>query len=358
MNRRSWMSHAAGTTSALLAQAGLFGRAGFAHLPDDEGEQVAREARDFIFRCRRPDGGYAASPDPTYAGESDAKHSDLAAVTYAAVLARTMGWELPQVPETIDFVRGHQEPDGRFVNQGGLLDPESDHAMLYNTTQGTVALRALGAMPEIDPTSVVEPMLKGDAFKRLPWYMTSFFPLLYAALGKPFPVSFAEAIAGHMEASQAEDGYLGDHVASSFHMAHFYRLLGRPTPKADLMVARVLRDQARDGGWNIKEPDWDVHACFDALFVLNQLGGDTPEVRNAMSHGADWALRCRNSDGGFGHFPGWHSDMDAVYFQLGALIQAGRLPGARRDLLDAHTLGWGHAMRPGVSYENQPLARA
>jgi hypothetical protein len=26
------------------------------------------------------------------------------------------------------------------------------------------------------------------------------------------------------------------------------------------MGARVLRDQKPDGGWNIKEPDWDVHA--------------------------------------------------------------------------------------------------
>jgi hypothetical protein len=61
-------------------------------------------------------------------------------------------------------------------------------------------------------------------------------------------------------------------------------------------------------------------------------------------------LSCRNDDGGFGHYPGWHSDMDAVYFQFGTLVQAGRVPAADRDLPDAHTLGWGHALRPGRTY--------
>ena len=45
-------------------------------------------------------------------------------------------------------------------------------------------------------------------------------------------------------------------------------------------------------------------------------------------------MSCRNTDGGFGHFPQWYSDMDAVYFQFGTLIQAGRLPSAKRDLAD------------------------
>jgi osmoprotectant transport system ATP-binding protein len=164
-------------------------------------------------------------------------------------------------------------------------------------------------------------------------------------------------LAGHMERHQAEDGYLGDHVAAAFHMAHFYRLIGEPTPKADRIVARVLRDQKADGGWDIKEPDWDVHAGFDAVFILRQLGGDDPRARAAIGRGAGWALRCRNADGGFGHFPGRPSDMDAVYFQLGTLIMAGRVQGARRDLPDAHTLGWGHAMQPGRDYENAPLDR-
>jgi geranylgeranyl transferase type-2 subunit beta len=319
--------------------------------------RLALQTRDFIVRCGRDDGSYAPSPDPAYAGESDTKFSDLAAVTYAAVLARTMGWELPRPERSIAFLRSHQRPDGRFVNHSGKHDPASDLAILYNTTQGVVGLRALGAAPAIDPIPRVEKLLAGDAYKKLPWYSTSFFPLLCAALGKPFPADWRDKLARHMDQSQAGDGYLGDHVAATFHMAHFFRLLGEPTPRAEAMVARVLRDQKPDGGWNIKEPDWDVHACFDAVFILRQLGGNEPRVKQAIARGAEWSLSCRNPAGGFGHFPGRPSDMDAVYFQFGALIQAGRVPGARRDLPDAQTLGWGHAMEPGKRYRTSPAQR-
>jgi hypothetical protein len=160
-----------------------------------------------------------------------------------------------------------------------------------------------------------------------------------------------------MERHQTDDGYIGGHVASTFHMPHSFRLVGVSTPKADRMVARVLRDQKSSGGWDIKEPDWDVHACFDAVFVLRQLGGDDPKVKAAIDRGADWSLGCRNPDGGFGHFAGRHSDMDAVYLHFGTLIQAGRASGAHTDLPNAHTLGWGHAMQPGRVFRNQPTPR-
>lgn len=351
LNRRDWISSTTGVAVALLlARTRSRGQA-----QDDT--RLARETLDFIIRCGRTDGGYAPSPDPAYAGESDTKFSDLAAVTYAAVLAKTMGWELPRKERSIAFIRRHQRPDGHFVNLAGKHDPASDLGILYNTTQGVVSLRALGAEPEIDPISSVAQLLAGDAYRKLPWYTTSFFPLLCAALNRPFPADWRDKLAGHMEQSQASDGYLGDHVAATFHMAHFFRLLGEPTPRAEAMVARVLRDQKSDGGWNIKEPDWDVHACFDALFVLRQLGGSEPKVKQAIARGAEWSLNCRNLDGGFGHFPGRPSDMDAVYFQFGTLIQAGRVPGARHDLADAQTLGWGHAMEPGKLYRNGPSRR-
>jgi hypothetical protein len=50
--------------------------------------------------------------------------------------------------------------------------------------------------------------------------------------------------------------------------------------------------------------------------------------------------------------------MDAVYFQFGTLIQAGRVGVANRDLPDAQTLGWGHAMEPGKSYQNSASRRS
>jgi geranylgeranyl transferase type-2 subunit beta len=53
-------------------------------------------------------------------------------------------------------------------------------------------------------------------------------------------------------ASQAEAGYLGDHVAATFHMAHYFRLVGEPTPRAGKMVERVLRSQKPDGGFDVR----------------------------------------------------------------------------------------------------------
>jgi hypothetical protein len=83
---------------------------------------------------------------------------------------------------------------------------------------------------------------------------------------------------------------------------------------------------------------------------LRQLGVESEPVRKAIEKAADWAMTCRNVDGGFRHYPGWHSDMDAVYFQFGTLIQAGHVSGAKVDLADTHTLSCDHAMQPGKVY--------
>ena len=332
--------------AAGAAMGGLHPTSAFAAAPADLAERILA----FIRRCARSDGGYAPSPDDRYQGNSDTGSSDLAAVTYAAALAKTMGWKLPNKARSIAFIHRHQQPDGSFSNAAGRFQPDDDLAVLYNTVQGVVGLRAFGQTPKIDPAPVMDRFFMNEAFKKLPWYTTSFFPLFYAALGKPFPKAYDKALRDWQVAHQAEDGYLGDHVASTFHLAHYFRLVGEPVPKADRIIERVLRSQKPDGGFDIKEPDWDVHACFDAVFILRQLGGNTEPVRRAMDKASEWVLRCRNLDGGFGHFPGRPSDMDAVYFQFGTLIQTGRVPGARLMLSDAQTLSWGHAMEPGKVY--------
>lgn len=311
---------------------------------------LAEETLAFIKLCARDDGGYDPSPDPEYKGNSDTGLSDLTAVTYAATLAKTMGWQLPHPNRSKEFIQRHQRPDGAFLSHAGSMDPKSPLSVLYNTIQATVALRALGARPKIDPLGTMDRYFEGKLFQTLPWYTTSFFPLFYKVLEKPFPRQYDEALRSLQISNQKDDGYLGDHVAATFHMAHYFRLVGQQTPKAEPMVERVLRDQKPRGGWNIKDPDWDVHACFDAVFILRQLGGKADAVHRAIQRAADWALGCRNADGGFGHYPGRHSDMDAVYFQFGTLIQAGRLPTAKLDLPDGETLSWGHAMQPGKIY--------
>ena len=76
----------------------------------------------------------------------------------------------------------------------------------------------------------------------------------------------------------------------------------------------------------------------------NAHGGARMGGRNkaAVEKAAAWALTCRNKDGGFGHYPGSPSDMDAVYFQTGTLIMAGFLKPADPLPKDPHLLGWGH----------------
>ena len=120
---------------------------------------------------------------------------------------------------------------------------------------------------------------------------------------------------------------------------------------AGAMVDRVLNDQKEDGSWSLWEPDWDVHACFDALFILRQLGDPKdPRITSAFNKATDWILTCRKSDGGFAHFPDQlHSDMDAVYFHVGALAAAGHLA-MSPDLENEEILGWGHAMNPDETY--------
>src|SRR5437763_5379633 len=93
--------------------------------PSGEGGTLA-----FIRRCARDDGGYGPSPDPKYLGNSDTSLSDLAAVTYAAVLARTMEWELPHPMKSIEFIRRHQQPDGRFVNLAGRMKADDRLSLL------------------------------------------------------------------------------------------------------------------------------------------------------------------------------------------------------------------------------------
>jgi geranylgeranyl transferase type-2 subunit beta len=314
--------------------------------PQFDGVKIKSATLKFIEKCARDDGGYSPSPDPQYPGSSDTGESDLAAVTYAATLARTVGWKLPHPERSAEFIQRHQQPSGVFINFQGKLDPKEDLAVLYNTTQGVVSLRALGERPKFDPVHVMDRFFAKGVFKKLPWYTLSFYPLFYAALGKPFPAEQRAAIAQHMVENQAADGYLGDHVAATFHMVHFFRLIGQPTPRAEAMVKRVLRDQRPDGGWHLKPPDWDVHACFDAVFILRQLSWNSPPSRAAIQRAAQWALACQTPDGGFSHYPHEHADMDAVYFQLGTLIQAEQIPGANYDLPDGQTLSWGHAMKP------------
>jgi geranylgeranyl transferase type-2 subunit beta len=306
-------------------------------------EEVLAGIRDFMAKCARADRSFQAGVDPDYEGISDSSYSDLAPVTYAIILHKTFGWKLPHEKKTREFLLSRQQDDGVFVNVQGTVDSKSAAGRVYNTTQGLVSLRALGAKARHDPLPVFAAVMKKD-YKDLPPYSTSFFPLAYRAYGKPVPKEVDRRMRALM--APAEDGYLNNHVAASFHAVHYYRLLNEATPKAEAMLARTLRDQKEDGSWLLNPPARDRHATFDAVFIVRQLGKDSRASRRALAKAAAWALSCRNEDGGFGHFPGSPSDMDAVYFQVGTLVMAGFLKPAQPLPKDAHLLGWGHLMEP------------
>jgi geranylgeranyl transferase type-2 subunit beta len=303
--------------------------------------QVLAGVRDFFARTALPDGSFRPGIDPAYEGMADTAYSDLAAATYAVVLHRTFGWKLPHEAKTRAFFLARQRKDGAFFNVKGTVDSASSPARVYNTTQALVALHGLGVRPKYDPLPVFAAVLEGD-YKKLPAYSTSFFPLAYKASGKPLPADADRKLRATM--IQAEDGYLNDHIAATFHAVHYYRLVDAPTPRAEPMLRRTLRDQKPDGSWLLNPPARDRHATFDAAVVIRQLGKGRPECRRALDRAARWALQCRNADGGFGHYPGSPSDADAVYFQVGTLVLAGYLKPAKTLPRDAHLLGWGHLL--------------
>jgi geranylgeranyl transferase type-2 subunit beta len=304
-------------------------------------ERVVAGLLDFYKNTANDDGSYRPGVDRDYKGMADSAASDLAPVTYAVIHQKTFGWKLPDEQKTIAFLQSRQRADGAFFNIEGSNKPESPAARIYNTTQGIVALHALGVRPKYDPLPVFEQVMRRD-YTELPAYSTSFFPLAYRAAGVAWPQEFDRRVRALMV--QSDDGYLNDHIAATFHAAHYYSLLGEPTPKAEAIVRRTLHDQKPDGSWLLNPPARDRHAGFDAVFTLKHLGNDSPECRAAIAKAAEWALSCRNADGGFGHFPGSPSDADAVYFQVGILVMAGYLKTANPPPRDPELLGWGHLM--------------
>lgn len=312
---------------------------------------ILNGVQDFLNRTANEDGSFRPGIDSSYKGSSDTGLSGIAAPTYATIICKTFGWSLPDADKTSDFFIESQKPDGAFYHRTGSMDPNGPLAKLYNTVQSVVSLRLLGLEPKYDPMPVIEYFFNGDEYTKLPLYTTSFFPLFYTATGKEMPDYIDNAMRNYILREQGDDGYLQDHVAATFHAAHYFRLTGRPTPKAGKMVERVLHDQKEDGSWHLFEPDWDVHACFDALFILRQLGDqEDQKIKEAYQKAMNWMLQCHQPDGGFTHFPDETvSDMDAVYFHIGGLVESGYLV-PRKDLENEEIMGWGHVMDPEKKY--------
>jgi len=148
------------------------------------------------------------------------------------------------------------------------------------------------------------------------------------------------ALPGTLGLSEAAFAAVLRDIARSLSLAGFTAERPEIRRGIDFLVAT----QKPDGSWLLNPPARDRHAGFDAVFTLKHLGGDSAECRKAIARAAGWALSCRNTDGGFGHFPGSPSDADAVYFQVGTLVMAGYLKPVTPPPPDAELLAWGHLM--------------
>src|SRR5439155_21538097 len=125
---------------------GLF-LAGSAPAQEPMPEVVLKGVKQFFAATARSDGSFRPGIKPDYPGVSDSAYSDLAPTVYAVILHKTFGWPLPHEENTKAFLLGRQNKDGAFVNAAGTADPASAQARAYNTTQGLVALHALGLKP-------------------------------------------------------------------------------------------------------------------------------------------------------------------------------------------------------------------
>ena len=74
------------------------------------------------------------------------------------------------------------------------------------------------------------------------------------------------------------------------------------------------------------------------------------EIKQAYQSATNWILKCQNQDGGFSHFPdNAPSDVDAVYFHIGGLVESGYLKPVN-GIKNEEIYGWGHLMDPDKTY--------
>jgi hypothetical protein len=312
------------------------------------GPLVIRNLRAFLARCRRGDGGVRPGLGRGYRGTSDTGLSDLAAPVYALVLEETFGFRALDRARTRRFIERCRGGDGLYRSRGDGSVPA--HLVLYDTMQAHLGLRII-AEPRVSRAGLartvraVKRLFTPSAGREFPAYALDFFGQFFAVVDRPLPPRIGRAV-WRAYLGRYRRGEVGGHVASTFHFVRHALQQGRAVPHARAILDRTLALQRRDGSWN-RMPDrsWDVHATFDGTFIVRQLGarlGWTPACTRALEGAGRFALACRNPDGGFGHFPGAASDVDACYFQTGTLVTAGVLPARPVPAGLARVLGWGH----------------
>lgn len=308
---------------------------------------IVQGLRAFLARCRRDDGGVRPGLKTGYRGTSDTRLSDLAAPVYALILEETFGFRALDRARTRRFIGRCRGGDGLYHSRNASTPI---HLVLYDTMQAQLGLRIIGGnrVPRAGlarTIGAVTRLFTPAVARGFPAYALDFFGQFFAIVNRPVPRRIARTV-WRAYLARLSRGEVGGHVASTFHFVRHALLAGREVPHARAILDRTLALQRRNGSWN-RMPDrsWDVHATFDGCFIVRQLGarlGWTPGCTRALEGAARYALSCRNPDGGFGHFPGAVSDVDAAYFQAGTLVLAGALPARPIPAGLARVLGWGH----------------
>lgn len=130
--------------NTLLCAGGLSG--GF-KLNVKEKPEVLKGVQEFLSNVANPDGSYRTGIDPAYPGKSDTVLSRIAAPTYAIILSRTFGWELPYPDETKTFLISCKKPDEGFSHFP--FEEHADVDAVYFQVGGLVESGYLKVRPDI-----------------------------------------------------------------------------------------------------------------------------------------------------------------------------------------------------------------
>lgn len=312
---------------------------------------VALNIGRYISACMREDGGLNPNPDRAYRGRSDTSFSDIAAPAYALILEETLGFRVLDRERTLRFLARCRGNDGLYRSiRRFRKSKDTPYLQIYNTLQALLGMRIIRGN-RVEPAglrasvrAVSRFYARGD-YRKFPPYALDFLGQFHHVVRRPFPGRQARDVSREY-LKRYRDGEVAGHVASTFHYVRHALLTGQPLTQSREILRRTLALQRRDGSFNnMPDRDWDVHATFDGCFIVRQLGarsGWRPAYARALKAAGRYALKCRNKDGGFGHFPGCRSDLDAVYFHAGTLVMAGMLPARSQPEDLAKVLGWGH----------------
>ncbi len=318
---------------------------------------------EHLFSLENEDGSFRPSATKDYCGIADGKVSEIAATTYIAEIAQTLGETLPHPERTVDYIRFFQDKDGCFRATPPEIPAEGYE--VYNTCMAVKGLKALGCLPEQDVRPWLDRAMLEDKTGYY-GYRHDFAANIHACYGSKFSgAAFAKVRDSKLRFFDEATGWCfskfeTEHAGGTwpycrernnpmaFHTIRFFKLCGQPIPFEEKALKTFLAAQESNGSWS----RGGVHGNFDAIVAIRILDGQHTHDA-AIQRAADWAETCLQADGGFNHFgndappelaqhAGAPSEVDACYFHVATLVMAGRLPNHIPP--ENNWIGWGHSL--------------